>query len=851
MTDFVFMVDDTSYMFITGPDVVKTVTGEDVTQQELGGADAHARKSGVAPVHRPPTTRRCSTTSGTCSLPAVEQPRGPAVLDTGDDPERSCDGSATSSPPTPNQPYDMKAVIAEVVDDGDFFEYAPQWAPQIMCGFARMAGRPVGIVGNQPMALAGVLDIESSEKAARFVRTCDAFNIPLVTFVDVPGFLPGVDQEHGGIIRHGAKLLYAYCESTVPRIQIITRKAYGGAYVVMNSKSIGADLAFAWPSAELAVMGAAGAVEIVNRREIAEADDPEAKQAELVDEYSEKFPNPYGAADRGYVDDVIDPADTRRKVIAALDMLRVQARGAPAAQARQRAAVGDHRVQAPVRPSPPSGPGSTRGCCSAPPTAPPLSVGPFLLPRGRRLRHRLGLASISTVLRDGFVLGCSPQADCSDPRGRIARSSPCRCASSEPGLVPLPPYACWYCCVPSSGPPPGSSPGSRGHSCSATTNAWARSPWSHRRWGRPSPRSRGPRRPLGGGRRVLGPRRHGGGSARRQPRQSGCPGVLLLPRVTAARTRHTAAPAAQRVLACLGLMTLGGSAVFTYGAVIGRESVASLHQVVALAFSANAVAAIPSARWTGRRGRAGAWVLACAAAAAAMGAVHLTAVFLAAITFWGFGFWMGVPGAFALLAERSRHPDERAGDAQSVMAAGRVVGPLIGGVLLDAMGPAVLGLVGGAVMALGGIGLLTVDRRAGVDAGAPSRFTTWRSPRAPPRRKRLPSWRPRGPVAERRGGARRADTPLAVLRTLVDPTDPAAPQPSVVRRRPRSSSPRWASIGPSCTRWRGPPLRRPRARPPRRSSTEPWSGPCPTPAASCWAGSRPSTTSTSGRPSAG
>ena len=193
-----------------------------------------------------------------------------------------------------------------------------------------MDGHPVGIVGNQPMVLAGVLDIESSEKAARFVRTCDAFNIPLLTFVDVPGFMPGVDQEHGGIIRHGAKLLYAYCESTVPRIQVITRKAYGGAYVVMNSKSIGADFAFAWPSAELAVMGAAGAVEIVNRREIAEADDPDARKAELVEEYSEKFLNPYVAADRGYVDDVIDPADTRRKLNAALDMLESKREELPA-----------------------------------------------------------------------------------------------------------------------------------------------------------------------------------------------------------------------------------------------------------------------------------------------------------------------------------------------------------------------------------------------------------------------------------------------------------------------------------------------------------------------------------------
>jgi acetyl-CoA carboxylase carboxyltransferase component len=218
----------------------------------------------------------------------------------------------------------MKKVIREVVDDGEFFEYFPHWAKSIVCGFSRIDGMTVGVVGNQPMAFAGVLDIESSEKAARFVRTCDAFNIPLVTFVDVPGFLPGVNQEHEGIIRHGAKLLYAFCEATVPRIQIITRKAYGGAYVVMNSKSIGADLAYAWPTAELAVMGPQGAVEIVYRRELQQAADPVARRAELVAEYTEKYANPYAAAERGYVDDVIDPADTRRKVAAGLRMLRTK-----------------------------------------------------------------------------------------------------------------------------------------------------------------------------------------------------------------------------------------------------------------------------------------------------------------------------------------------------------------------------------------------------------------------------------------------------------------------------------------------------------------------------------------------
>jgi acetyl-CoA carboxylase carboxyltransferase component len=227
-------------------------------------------------------------------------------------------------PESSSLPYDMIKVVESLVDDGDFMEYFPHWAKSIVCGHARMGGRTVGIVANQPMILAGVLDIESSSKAARFVRTCDAFNIPLVTLIDVPGFLPGVDQEYGGIIRHGAKLLYAYCEATVPRISVVTRKAYGGAYVVMDSKSVGSDLTFAWPTAELAVMGPQGAVEIVNRRELSELDS-EADRAErkdqLVDEYIEQYANPYIAAERGYVDEVIDPADTRRKIIAGLDML--------------------------------------------------------------------------------------------------------------------------------------------------------------------------------------------------------------------------------------------------------------------------------------------------------------------------------------------------------------------------------------------------------------------------------------------------------------------------------------------------------------------------------------------------
>ena len=321
MTDFIFMVRESSHMFITGPDVVKTVTGEEVTLEELGGAMSHASKSGVATFVSADERACLEEVRYLLGFLPQNNLGDPPTADTGDDPARSCESLRTILPKSPNQPYDMKKVVAEVVDNGEFLEYFPHWAKSIICGFARIDGRSVGIVGNQPMVLAGVLDIESSEKAARFVRTCDAFNIPIVTFVDVPGFLPGVDQEYGGIIRHGAKLLYAYCEATVPRIQVITRKAYGGAYVVMNSKSIGADLAYAWPTAELAVMGAQGAVEIVFRRELQQAANPAARRAELVKEYADKYANPYAAAERGYVDDVIDPADTRTKLVAGLKML--------------------------------------------------------------------------------------------------------------------------------------------------------------------------------------------------------------------------------------------------------------------------------------------------------------------------------------------------------------------------------------------------------------------------------------------------------------------------------------------------------------------------------------------------
>jgi acetyl-CoA carboxylase carboxyltransferase component len=324
MTDFIFMVKDTSYMFITGPDVVKAATGEDVTQQELGGALTHGTKSGVATFVADDEGECLEQVRYLMSFLPSNNLEDPPYYAPSDDPERSCDKVTELMPASANQAYDMKAIVEDIVDDGDFFEVFPSWAANIVCGFARIDGHVVGIVGNQPKMLAGALDIDASEKAARFVRTCDAFNIPLVTFVDVPGFIPGTHQEHGGIIRHGAKLLYAYCEATVPRVQIITRKGYGGAFVVMNSKSIGADLAFAWPSAEIAVMDANGAANIIFRREIDEADDPVARKAELVEEYAERFANPYQAAERGYVDDVIDPRDTRRVLVRSLDVLRTK-----------------------------------------------------------------------------------------------------------------------------------------------------------------------------------------------------------------------------------------------------------------------------------------------------------------------------------------------------------------------------------------------------------------------------------------------------------------------------------------------------------------------------------------------
>ncbi len=329
MTDFIFMVRETSHMFITGPDVVKAVTGEEVTLEELGGAVSHSSKSGVATFVRDSEHEVLDAVKVLVGYLPANNMETSTRYDSDDSPDRACTALLDIVPENANQPYDMVAVIRDIVDGGDFMEYHSAWARNIVCGFARLDGRVVGVVGNQPLVFAGVLDIESASKAARFVRTCDAFNIPLLTLVDVPGFLPGVDQEYGGIIRHGAKLLYAYCEATVPRIQVITRKAYGGAYVVMDSKSVGSDLSFAWPTAELAVMGPQGAVEVLNRRELQSAADPEARKAELVQEYTERFANPYVAAERGFVDDVIDPAETRRKVIAGFAAISTKREEAP------------------------------------------------------------------------------------------------------------------------------------------------------------------------------------------------------------------------------------------------------------------------------------------------------------------------------------------------------------------------------------------------------------------------------------------------------------------------------------------------------------------------------------------
>jgi len=322
ITDFIIMVDKTSHMFITGPEVVKTVTHEDVTFETLGGAYTHARKSGVAHFVAKSEEDALFLSQQLLSYIPQNNLEDPPYVPATDDPMRQDTELDDIIPDNPNKPYDMKEVIKRVVDDGIFFEVHEHWAQNIIVGFARMGGRSVGIVAQQPLVLAGVLDIDASTKAARFIRFCDAFNIPLIVFEDVPGFMPGTEQEHGGIIRHGAKILYAFSEATVPKITVVTRKSYGGAYCVMNSRHIRADLVFAWPSAEIAVMGPDGAVKIIYRRQLAASEDPEAENARLVEEYRQKFANPYVAASWGFVDDVIIPHETRPRLINALEMLR-------------------------------------------------------------------------------------------------------------------------------------------------------------------------------------------------------------------------------------------------------------------------------------------------------------------------------------------------------------------------------------------------------------------------------------------------------------------------------------------------------------------------------------------------
>jgi acetyl-CoA carboxylase carboxyltransferase component len=322
LTDFTIMVDQTSYMFITGPNVVKQVLNEDVTSEDLGGAQVHASKSGVAHMVADDETQALLFVREMLSYIPQNNMEDPPVVPTTDDPLRADDSLDSIVPEDATKPYDIKDVIEKVVDSGIFFEIHEDYAANIVVGFARLGGNSVGIVANQPMVLAGVLDIKASEKAARFIRFCDAFNIPILTFVDVPGYLPGVDQEHGGIIRSGAKLLFAYCEATVPKLTVTTRKAYGGAYCVMSSKHIRSDLNLAWPTAEIAVMGPEGAVEIINRRELAEAEDPVARKKELADAYREQFANPYIAASRGFIDDIIEPHETRERLINALNVLQ-------------------------------------------------------------------------------------------------------------------------------------------------------------------------------------------------------------------------------------------------------------------------------------------------------------------------------------------------------------------------------------------------------------------------------------------------------------------------------------------------------------------------------------------------
>jgi acetyl-CoA carboxylase carboxyltransferase component len=322
LTDFIFMVKDTSYMFITGPDVVKQVTHEDVSFEELGGAFVHATKSGVCHVVGENETNTLLLVREMLGYLPQNNMEDPPFIPTRDDPLRADAELDNIIPDNPNKPYDMKDIIHRVVDDGIFYEIHSEYAQNIVVGFARLGGHSIGIVGNQPMVLAGVLDIAASEKAARFIRFCDCFNIPIVTFVDVPGYMPGTAQEHNGIIMSGAKLLYAYCEATVPKLTVTTRKAYGGAYCVMSSKHIRGDLNLAWPTAEIAVMGPEGAVEIIYRRDLKDAEDAAGLKAELATQYRERLANPYIAAEYGYIDDVIEPRETRARLINGLEVFQ-------------------------------------------------------------------------------------------------------------------------------------------------------------------------------------------------------------------------------------------------------------------------------------------------------------------------------------------------------------------------------------------------------------------------------------------------------------------------------------------------------------------------------------------------
>jgi acetyl-CoA/propionyl-CoA carboxylase carboxyl transferase subunit len=321
ITDFIFMVNDSSHMYITGPGVIETVTGEEVTQEELGGAGTHTGKTGVAHFAYDDDEAMLDGIARLLSYLPQNNVEDPPRVDPWDDPDRETTGLEDIVPDSPQKPYDMTDVVGGVLDEGSFFEVHERFAGNIVTGFGRLDGRSVGVVANQPRVNAGTLTVDASTKASRFVRFCDSFNVPILTFVDVPGYMPGTEQEHRGIIRHGAKLLFAYSEATVPLLTVITRKAYGGAYCVMASKHLGADVNYAWPTAEVAVMGPQGAVNILYDDELADADDPEALRQELVDEYREEFANPYTVADRGYVDDVIEPKDTRKRLVTDLEML--------------------------------------------------------------------------------------------------------------------------------------------------------------------------------------------------------------------------------------------------------------------------------------------------------------------------------------------------------------------------------------------------------------------------------------------------------------------------------------------------------------------------------------------------